>query len=105
MVKIERTDVFARWLARLRDKQAQYKIEARVLRLSRGNPGQVRNVGRGISEMKVDFGPGYRVYYQQRGSTLVILLCGGDKDNQQRDIALAYSLADAYKKGEFLWTH
>jgi len=98
MVKIERTDVFSRWLDTLRDKQAQYRIEARILRLSMGNPGQVNDVGRGVSELKVDHGPGYRVYYQQRGATLVILLCGGDKGSQQRDIALAHRLAEAWKK-------
>jgi len=104
MLTVERTDVFAHWLSELRDKQAQYRIEARVLRLSRGNPGQVSDVGHGVSEMKIDFGPGYRVYYQRRGATLVILLCGGDKSSQWRDIARAHSLADAYKKGKALWT-
>jgi len=90
---IVRTGVFQRWLNRLRDRQAQARIEIRIRRLAEGNPGQVRDVGYGVSEAKIDFGPGYRLYYKHRDRTVILLLCGGDKNSQQRDIALAHQLA------------
>ena len=92
-MEIRQTELFARWLAGLRDRRARMRITARIRRLSLGNFGDVKPVGGGISEMRVDYGPGYRVYFVQRGETLVILLAGGDKSTQGRDIARARELA------------
>jgi putative addiction module killer protein len=93
MVEVLQTDVFAAWFAGLRDRQARARISVRIRRLSLGNPGDVKPVGNGVSEMRIDYGPGYRVYFVQRGNTVVVLLCGGDKRNQDRDIARAIELA------------
>ncbi len=93
MVEILRSDVFDDWLHGLRDREARVRILVRVRRLGLGNPGQVRALKEGIFEMKIDYGPGYRVYYAQLGSLLVLLLCGGDKSTQQADIAAATRIA------------
>jgi putative addiction module killer protein len=93
MPEVRQTERFAHWLAALRDGRARARIQARIRRLSLGNPGDVRPVGEGVSEMRIDYGPGYRVYFAQRGSALVILLAGGDKRTQERDIAAARHLA------------
>ncbi len=93
MIEIRQTDVFAAWFAGLKDRAARARITACIRRLSLGNPGDVKPVGQGVSEMRIDYGPGYRVYFVQRGETLVILLCGGDKRDQSRDIARALELA------------
>lgn len=93
MIEIRETETFSFWLRALRDSQARARIAARVRRLAFGNPGDVRPVGEGVSEMRIHHGPGYRVYYVQRGAILVILLCGGDKSTQDRDIAAAKRLA------------
>jgi putative addiction module killer protein len=93
VIEIRQTDRYIRWFASLRDSQARMRIQARIRRLSIGNPGDVRPVGEGVSEMRIDYGPGYRVYFAQRGSTLVILLAGGDKRTQDRDIATAFVMA------------
>ena len=93
MVEIRQTEVYARWFRRLRDRQARVRIDNRIRRLSLGNPGDVRPVGEGVSEIRIDYGPGYRVYFAQRGETLVVLLAGGDKDSQERDIRRALELA------------
>jgi putative addiction module killer protein len=87
------TEVFARWLAGLRDRRARARIQARIDRLEIGNPGDVKPTGGGISEMRIDYGPGYRVYFVERGTALVVLLAGGDKRTQDRDIATARELA------------
>jgi putative addiction module killer protein len=92
MYSIRRTDVFAQWLLRLRDRAGAARIEIRVKRLEMGNPGVCRPLQHGVREMKIDFGPGYRVYFVERASVQVILLCGGDKSSQQDDIAQAYAL-------------
>ena len=92
-IEVRQTDIFADWFAALRDREARARITARIRRLSLGNPGDVKPVGSGVSELRIDDGPGYRVYYVARGSTLVILLCGGDKRTQNRDIARALELA------------
>lgn len=97
MVEIIKSDTFDRWLRRLRDPQAKARIEMRIRRLSLGNAGDVQPIGDGLSEMRIDYGPGYRVYYKQQGSTLVILLCGGDKSTQQKDIAKAHLIAAAWE--------
>jgi putative addiction module killer protein len=93
MIEIRQTEVYADWFARLRDRQARARIDVRIRRLSLGNPGDVRPVGEGVSELRIDYGPGYRVYFVQRGLELVILLAGGDKRTQDRDIQVALELA------------
>lgn len=93
VIEIRQTEVYARWFDSLRDRRARARIDARIRRLSLGNPGDVRPVGEGVSELRIDYGPGYRVYFVQRGQTLVILLAGGDKDTQDRDIRTALELA------------
>lgn len=98
MFEVRETDEFAAWLAALRDKKGKAKILVRIERLQTGNPGDVRPVGEGISELRINFGPGYRVYYTQRGEHLVLLLCGGDKDSQERDIRIAKALAAAWEE-------
>jgi putative addiction module killer protein len=91
--EVRQTDEYARWFVRLRDRQARARILVRVRRLSLGNPGDVAPVGEGVSEMRIDYGPGYRVYFKQLGETIVVLLAGGDKRTQQRDIEKAKTLA------------
>lgn len=91
--EVVRTPEFARWLARLRDNAARAVIARRIDRLAGGNAGDVRPVGGGVSELRIDVGPGYRVYFVRRGESLIVLLCGGDKDSQARDVARARSLA------------
>lgn len=93
MIEVRQTDVFTDWFAGLRDREARARITVRIRRLSLGNPGDVKPVGSGVSEMRIDYGPGYRVYFVRRGDTVVVLLCGGDKRNQDRDIARALKLA------------
>jgi len=93
LVEIRQTDIFATWFAGLRDHQARARVTTRIRRLSLGNPGDVKPVGSGVSEMRIDYGPGYRVYFIQRGDVVVVLLCGGDKRTQHRDIARAVALA------------
>jgi putative addiction module killer protein len=93
MIEVRQTDVFTDWFAGLRDREARARITVRIRRLSLGNPGDVKPVGSGVSEMRIDYGPGYRVYFVGRGNTVVVLLCGGDKRQQDRDIARALELA------------
>lgn len=88
-VEVERTVEFARWLENLRDRRGAMKISSRLDRLTEGYWGDARPVGRGLSELRVHHGPGYRIYIAQRGSTWVVVLCGGDKDSQARDISAA----------------
>lgn len=93
MIEIRQTDVYARWIEKLRDRQAKVRIAIRIRRLSLGNPGDARPVGGGVSELRIDYGPGYRVYFLKQGESLVILLAGGDKSSQPGDIAKARELA------------
>jgi len=93
VIEIRQTDEYARWFTALRDRQARARIDARLRRLSLGNPGDVKSVREGVSELRIDYGPGYRVYFVQRGQALVVLLAGGDKRTQNRDIKLAQALA------------
>jgi len=93
MIEIRKTDVFARWLDGLRDIRARARILVRIERLARGNTGDAKPVGGGVSELRIDYGPGYRVYYVQRGQELIILLAGGDKRTQRRNIETAMRLA------------
>lgn len=97
MIDLIRSATFDRWLSRLRDRRAVARITARMDRLAGGNPGDVEPVGEGVSELKIGYGPGYRVYFMQRGAVLIILLCGGDKSTQSRDIKLAKELAKQWK--------
>jgi putative addiction module killer protein len=93
MLEVRQTHVFAAWFAGLSDHQARARITARIRRLSLGNPGDVKPVGSGVSEMRIDYGPGYRVYFVGRGAAIVVLLCGGDKRSQDRDVTRALELA------------
>ncbi len=93
MLEIRKTTTFANWLDGLRDTRARARILARVERLAAGHAGVVKSVGEGVSEMRIDYGPGYRVYFRKRGRSLVILLAGGDKSSQRRDISTALRLA------------
>jgi putative addiction module killer protein len=95
MVEIRQTETYANWFAGLRDRQARARINARIRRLSLGNPGDAKPVGEGVSELRIDYGPGYRLYYIQRGAQLIVLLAGGDKSSQQRDIQIALKLASS----------
>ena len=92
-MRIRTTALYRDWINSLKDRAARARIQVRVDRLVHGNPGQHRNLASGISELKIDVGPGYRVYYTQRGDELIILLVGGDKSSQQSDIELAQALA------------
>ena len=93
MIEVHQTDEFKTWLRRLKDDNAVARIVARVRRLEQGNPGDTHSVGSGVMEMRVDYGPGYRIYYAPRGTAMVILLCGGDKRTQARDIKRAHVMA------------
>lgn len=93
MIEIRRTYEFSKWLEALRDGRTMRVIAARIDRLSLGNPGDVKPVGHGVSELRIDHGPGFRVYFVQRGQVLIVLLCGGDKSSQNADIAKAQALA------------
>lgn len=93
MIEIRKTDVYVQWLDGLRDIHARARVLARVERLAAGNPGDVRPVGEGVSEMRIDYGPGCRVYYKRHGREMVILLAGGDKGSQASDIKAALRLA------------
>ncbi|GAB96335.1 putative addiction module killer protein [Kineosphaera limosa] len=97
-MEVLRSATFDRWLAGLRDRGAAVRIQVRIDRLLLGNPGDVKPVGGGVSELRINHGPGYRVYFVQRGDRLVILLSGGDKSNQARDIAKAHELAKEWRE-------
>ncbi len=96
MIELKQTETFAKWESRLRDKRARTVIATRLARLAHGLPGDVEPVGEGVSELRIHYGPGYRVYFQQRGDILIVLLCGGDKKTQARDIATAKKLAEEW---------
>ena len=93
MVEIRKTDIYVRWLDGLRDTQARARVLVRIERLAEGNPGDVRPVGKGVSELRIDYGPGYRVYFTRHGEEVIILLAGGDKRTQAKDIKTALQLA------------
>lgn len=97
MPELIRSSVFDKWLSSLRDRRAIARITARLDRLASGNPGDTEPVGNGISELRIDYGPGYRVYYLRQGRYVVVLLCGGDKSSQGRDIKQAKTLAELWK--------
>ena len=93
MIDIRKTNVFAQWLDGLKDFQARARVQARIERLAAGNPGDVEPIGEGVSELRINYGPGYRVYFKKRGRELIILLAGGDKSTQPKDIKVALRLA------------
>ena len=93
MIEIRKTDLFVQWLDNLMDIQARARVQARIERLEAGNPGDVEPVGEGVSELRINYGPGYRVYFKRRGRALIILLAGGDKSTQAKDIKAAMRLA------------
>lgn len=97
MFEIIKSDTFERWLVGLKDRQVRLRVLSRVDRLSKGNPGDVKPVGDGISELRIDFGPGYRVYFMKRGLLMTVLLAGGDKRRQQADIKRAIKIAKDWK--------
>ena len=93
MVEVRQTEAFARWFRKLRDRRARARIQVRIDRLALGLAGDVQPIGEGVSELRIDYGPGYRVYFVPRGDTVVVLLAGGDKASQDRDIPVALALA------------
>lgn len=97
MVEVLLTPGFERWLRRLRDKQATARINIRLRNASEGNFGDTQSLGDGISEMRIHYGPGYRLYFIRKGATVIVLLCGGDKNSQQRDIRRARQLAQEWR--------
>ncbi len=98
MYEILKSSTFDAWLRNLRDRDARARVEVRIRRLSLGNPGQSRSLKDGINELKIDYGPGYRVYYTFKGKTLILLLCGGDKSTQSEDIRLAAQIAAGWEE-------
>jgi putative addiction module killer protein len=92
MIEIRKTAVFETWFSHLRDRQARARISIRIDRLALGNPGDTKPVGGGVSEMRIDHGPGYRVYFARQGAAVIVLLAGGDKRTQDRDIRAALEL-------------
>ena len=100
MVRIEKTETFDRWMTRLNDRRAIARITIRIDRLASGNAGDVRPVGEGVSELRIDYGPGYRVYFVRRGNVVVVLLCGGEKNAQKKDIDIARRLAREWKEAD-----
>jgi putative addiction module killer protein len=97
MAEIAKSATFDRWLRKLKDRRAVARVLVRIDRLAAGNPGDVRPIGSGISELRIDYGPGYRVYYLKDGGRLILLLCGGDKVSQGKDIKEAHRIAEDWK--------
>jgi putative addiction module killer protein len=97
MIEVRQTAIFRDWMADLKDSRARVRIADRIDRLTLGNPGDTKSIGDGVSELRIDYGPGYRLYFTRRGQRLVVLLCGGDKSSQNRDIDRAKALAKDLK--------
>ncbi len=98
MIEFRQTETFRKWRLRLNDQRIRALIASRLDRLAFGNAGDVKPVGQGISELRIDYGPGYRIYFMKRGNTIIILLCGGDKSTQTKDIQTAKRLAAEWSK-------
>lgn len=97
MIAIKQTATFMTWESKLKDQRAKAAIAARIFRLANGLPGDVSPIGQGVSELRIHYGPGYRLYFQQRGTEIIILLCGGDKSSQTKDIETAKRLASEWR--------
>ena len=98
MIKLKQTETFRTWLAKLKDERAARAIASRLDRLAFGHAGDAEPVGKGVSELRIHYGPGYRVYFQRRGDTIIVLLCGGDKSTQSKDIRTALRLANEWSE-------
>lgn len=98
MFEIKQTETYRKWRTRLKDERARALIASRLDRLAFGHAGDVEPVGHGISELRIHYGPGYRIYFQKRGDTMIVLLCGGDKSTQAKDIKAAKRLADEWSE-------
>ena len=98
MMELKQTATYRKWQRKLKDHRAKALIAARIFRLANGLPGDVKSVGQGVSELRIHHGPGYRVYFQQRGNEIILLLCGGDKRSQQKDIETALQFAQEWRK-------
>ena len=98
MKEIRRSGIFDNWMSKLQDDRAKFRIDTRIKRLAAGNPGDVEPIGEGCSEMRIDYGPGYRVYYKDTGEEIIVLLCGGNKSTQKRDIEKARRIAKLFKE-------
>ena len=96
-IRIVRSETFDRWMKGLKDRRGAARIQLRLDRLALGNPGDAKPVGSGVSELRIDVGPGYRVYYERRGDVLILLLCGGDKSTQKKDIERAHEIAKEWQ--------
>ena len=96
MVEVVRSATFDRWLQKLKDRRAAARVLIRIDRLANGNPGDVKPAGRGVSELRINYGPGYRVYFLREGDRLILLLIGGDKSTQDADITAAHTIADTW---------
>lgn len=100
MIQLKQTSTYMKWERKLKDQTAKALIAARLLRLVNGLLGDVRSIGNGLSELRIHYGPGYRIYFQQRGSTIVVLLCAGDKSTQEKDIARAKQIAVEWREDD-----
>jgi putative addiction module killer protein len=98
MFELKQTETFSKWFAKLRDVRAVTAITLRLARLAYGHAGDAEPVGKGVSELRIHYGPGYRVYFQRRGETIIVLLCGGDKGSQARDIETALRLSNEWNE-------
>lgn len=98
MVELKQTETFRKWRSRLRDERARALIASRLDRLAQGHVGDVESVGDGVSELRIHYGPGYRIYFQKQGNTIIVLLCGGDKSTQAKDIKAAKRLAEMWSE-------
>ena len=98
MSELKQTETFRKWRTRLKDERARILVASRLDRLAFGLAGDVEPVGQGVSELRIHYGPGYRIYFQKRGSTIIVLLCGGDKSTQAKDIKAAKRLAEAWSE-------
>lgn len=97
MVEVVKSATFDRWQRKLKDRKAAARVAIRIDRLAMGNPGDVKPVGRGISEIRINYGPGYRIYYLREGDRVILLLCGGDKSTQENDIRTAQRIAEEWR--------
>ena len=98
MIELKQTDAFRTWRTRLKDEKARVLIASRLDRLAYGHAGDVKRAGQGISELRIHYGPGYRIYFHRRGNTVIVLLCGGDKSTQAKDVKTAKRMANEWSE-------